>query len=222
MADCLSRTLFPPSSLLPPLSSLSSPPPLPPSLQFKIIRTAYEPLPPGVFSRPFQQLVNTMLRADPGDRPSTKALLQVSEGVCEHLHTHTHTRTHTHTHIHTHTLALPLPRPQLPFVRKHMQQLLGVSIAPGASLGHAELAHAIRCLRRGLSVAASGNNGGGAAAASAAAAGNNNNVNVAASVDVTRRKGGALAAGGQQLSRKAVRTPRVSAEGVELRPETPR
>jgi hypothetical protein len=38
---------------------------------FKIIRTAYEPL-PNVFSRPFQQLVNGMLRADPNDRPSTK------------------------------------------------------------------------------------------------------------------------------------------------------
>lgn len=45
-------------------------------LQFKIMRTAYEPLPP-VFSRPFQQLINIMLRADPADRPTTAELLQL-------------------------------------------------------------------------------------------------------------------------------------------------
>ncbi|GAX77106.1 hypothetical protein CEUSTIGMA_g4552.t1 [Chlamydomonas eustigma] len=48
-----------------------------PQLMFKIIRTAYEPL-PMKFSRQFQHLVNTMLRADPNDRPSTKDLLQMS------------------------------------------------------------------------------------------------------------------------------------------------
>ena len=40
-------------------------------MQFKILRNAYEPLPP-TFSRPFQALVNTMLRADPDDRPTTQ------------------------------------------------------------------------------------------------------------------------------------------------------
>ncbi|PNH05963.1 putative serine/threonine-protein kinase [Tetrabaena socialis] len=45
-----------------------------PQLMFKILRTAYEPLPPQ-FSRPFQQLVNCMLRADPDDRPTTQDLL---------------------------------------------------------------------------------------------------------------------------------------------------
>jgi hypothetical protein len=39
--------------------------------QFKILRVAYDPLPPQ-FSRPFQQLVNGMLRADPDDRPTTQ------------------------------------------------------------------------------------------------------------------------------------------------------
>ena len=42
----------------------------PTSAQFKIIRVAYDPLPPA-YSRPFQQLVNGMLRADPDDRPTT-------------------------------------------------------------------------------------------------------------------------------------------------------
>ncbi len=41
-----------------------------PGPQFKIIRVAYDPLPPA-YSRPFQQLVNCMLRADPDDRPTT-------------------------------------------------------------------------------------------------------------------------------------------------------
>ncbi|KXZ54767.1 hypothetical protein GPECTOR_4g837 [Gonium pectorale] len=45
-----------------------------PQLMFKILRVAYEPLPPH-FSRPFQQLVNCMLRADPEDRPTTQDLL---------------------------------------------------------------------------------------------------------------------------------------------------
>lgn len=37
----------------------------------KVMNTAYEPLPP-VFSRPFQQLINYLLRADPDDRPTTQ------------------------------------------------------------------------------------------------------------------------------------------------------
>ncbi|GLC65280.1 hypothetical protein PLESTF_000271800 [Pleodorina starrii] len=45
-----------------------------PQLMFKILRVAYDPLPPQ-FSRPFQQLVNSMLRADPDDRPTTQDLL---------------------------------------------------------------------------------------------------------------------------------------------------
>ncbi|GIL82931.1 hypothetical protein Vretifemale_11833, partial [Volvox reticuliferus] len=45
-----------------------------PQLMFKILRVAYDPLPPQ-FSRPFQQLVNSMLRADPDDRPTTLDLL---------------------------------------------------------------------------------------------------------------------------------------------------
>jgi len=50
--------------------------------QLKVMNTAYEPLPP-VFSRPFQQLVNYLLRADPEDRPTT----QVCMCVCTLLHT---------------------------------------------------------------------------------------------------------------------------------------
>ncbi|EFJ41490.1 hypothetical protein VOLCADRAFT_68198, partial [Volvox carteri f. nagariensis] len=45
-----------------------------PQLMFKILRVAYDPL-PTQFSRPFQQLVNSMLRADPEDRPTTQDLL---------------------------------------------------------------------------------------------------------------------------------------------------
>lgn len=45
--------------------------------QFKILRNAYAPLPPH-YSRPFQSLVNTMLRADPHDRPGTQDLLALA------------------------------------------------------------------------------------------------------------------------------------------------
>ena len=40
------------------------------------MRTAYQPL-PLVFSRSLQQLVNSMLRADPCDRPATHELLHM-------------------------------------------------------------------------------------------------------------------------------------------------
>ncbi len=62
--------------------------------QFKIMRTAYDPL-PTAFSRPFQQLVSCLLRADPDDRPTCQELLQ------------------------------------LPYVRKHLQMLMGQAVARG-------------------------------------------------------------------------------------------
>lgn len=40
------------------------------------MRNAYEPLPPH-FSRPFTSLINTLLRADPHDRPTTQVRLLV-------------------------------------------------------------------------------------------------------------------------------------------------
>lgn len=57
--------------------------PLFPPLQFKIMRVGYSPLPP-VFSRPFQALLNSLLRADPDDRPTTTELLH-SPFVRKHL-----------------------------------------------------------------------------------------------------------------------------------------
>lgn len=48
-----------------------------PQLMVKILRNAYTPLPSHV-TRPFQQLVNCMLRADPDDRPTTADLLAMS------------------------------------------------------------------------------------------------------------------------------------------------
>ncbi len=44
----------------------------------KILRNAYQPLPPGSFSRAFNQLLGAMLRADPDDRPTTNDLMGLS------------------------------------------------------------------------------------------------------------------------------------------------
>ena len=48
-----------------------------PQLMYKIIKTDFEPLPHGRFSRPLQLLVNSMLRSDPADRPATRDIILI-------------------------------------------------------------------------------------------------------------------------------------------------